>query len=234
MSRFRILGLGAHPDDLEFGCGGLMLIEASKESALDWVVLTRGESSSSGTPEERKAEAQAAADMAGADLHWLLVGEDAKLEPSTANVLILASKIRSLQPHVLLAPCHQPNQHPDHVAAAQLARKAARLARYGGVKELQGKPHAVDSVYYYVVSGAEPQNYETKIVFDISPVRDQWVEMMRCHQTQLRTRDYVEYQLAKAKTLGMEAGVSYAQALYGEDPLLAADVETVSRTARRF
>ena len=93
---------------------------------------------------------------------------------------------------------------------------------------------AASRVYYYVVSGAEPQNYETKIVFDISPVRDQWVEMMRCHQTQLRTRDYVEYQLAKAKTLGMEAGVSYAQALYGEDPLLAADVETVSRTARRF
>jgi LmbE family N-acetylglucosaminyl deacetylase len=59
---------------------------------------------------------------------------------------------------VILAPTDEPNQHPDHAKLGRMVRDAARVARYGGVKELRGlPPHAVGQVLFYAVSpGAEP------------------------------------------------------------------------------
>ena len=43
---------------------------------------------------------------------------------------------------------------------------------------------------------------------------------MECHQTQLRTRRYIELQTARARLLGLESGIEYAQALYAPDAFL--------------
>jgi len=54
-----------------------------------------------------------------------------------------------------LAPQPDENQHPDHSAAGKIIRDAARLARYGGLKELKDLPaHKITGLYYYFVTQA--------------------------------------------------------------------------------
>ena len=50
----RILAVGAHPDDVEFACGGVLLTEAARGSKLFLCVCSRGESGTNGTPDERE------------------------------------------------------------------------------------------------------------------------------------------------------------------------------------
>ena len=62
-----------------------------------------------------------------------------------------------------------------------------------------------------------PRRDQPTIRVDISAHFARWIELMECHQTQLRTRRYIELQTARARLLGIEAGVEHAQALYATD-----------------
>ena len=232
----RILAVGAHPDDIEFGCGGVLLAEAARGSELFLCVCSRGESGSNGTPDEREAETHNAAQLLGAKLEFLELGGDCHIASSPANAIAVAGQIRAARPHVLLAPVTSSDQHPDHAAVGRLCRDAGRLARYGGIPELRDSPpHAVDHHFSYAVTpGAEPSSHCGRIRFDISAQFARWVQLMECHETQLRTRRYVELQTARARLLGQEAGVEYAQALFPTDDLLVESLTEMPRSVRLF
>ena len=104
-----------------------------------FVVCSRGESATHGTPAERTAEAKKAAALLGATLEFIELDGDASLEVKAAHAIRLAAIIRRVRPGVVLAPSLVENQHPDHSRLGRLVRDAARLARYGGVKKLQGQ-----------------------------------------------------------------------------------------------
>jgi LmbE family N-acetylglucosaminyl deacetylase len=74
------------------------------------------------------------------------------------------------------------------------------------------------------------------VLIDISgaSVVASWTAAMRAHASQLGTRNYVELQLARARVLGLRAGVEYAQALYPNDPLVFESLSPLTRAARRF
>ena len=57
---------------------------------------------------------------------------------------------------------------------------------------------------------------------------------MECHQTQLRTRRYIELQTARARLLGLESGVEYAQALYASDDFLVQNFGELPASVRLF
>ncbi len=57
---------------------------------------------------------------------------------------------------------------------------------------------------------------------------------MECHQTQLRTRNYIELQTARARLLGLEAGVEYAQALFPGDDFLVESLGDLPPSVRLF
>ena len=133
-------------------------------------------------------------------------------------------------------PLRLPAQHPDHIVVSQLCRNAARLARYGGLAELRDlAPHAIKHHFEYAVTaGAEPGRHHPTIRVDISEQFARWVELMECHQTQLRTRRYLELQTARARLCGLEAGVEYAQALYATDDLLITSLAELPASVRLF
>jgi len=234
--QLRILAVGAHPDDIEFGCGGILLVEAERGTQISMCVCSRGESGSSGTPDEREAEATKAAESLGARLEFLDLGGDSHIEVSVANRLALARCIRATQPHVLLSPVTTPDQHPDHAAVGHLSRDAARLARYGGIAELgEVASHAViHSFGYAVTPGAEPPGKRGAIRVDITAQFARWIELMECHRTQLRTRRYIDLQTARARLLGLEAGVEYAQALFSTDDFLVKTLAEIPSAVRLF
>ncbi len=231
-----LLVFGAHPDDIEFGCGGIVARETQAGGAAHFVVCSRGESGTNGTPRQRTAEAKAAAAVLGASLEFLDLGGDAHFEVRVAHVLKLAAIIRRHRPRMVLAPTPVENQHPDHAVLGRMVRDAARLARYGGVKELRRWPrHAIGALHFYAVGG-EGEAAEKPVYVDVSApeVLAAWRRAMEAHATQARTRDYVAHQLARAAQHGARAGVAAALPLYPNDPVVVDSLAVLARTARRF
>lgn len=228
---------GAHPDDIEFGCGGIVARETHAGRRVHFVICSRGESGTNGTPAGRTAEAKKAAALLGATIESIKLDGDAHLEIRTTHTLKLAAIIRRTQPTLLLAPTLEQNQHPDHWRLGQLVRDAARLARYGGVAELRTLPvHAIHQLYFYAITpNAEPASIQP-VFIDISPseVMSTWTASMEVHASQLKTRNYVELQLARAKVNGSRCGSDAAMALYPNDPLVFDSLTLAGRGARRF
>ena len=232
-----LLAFGAHPDDLEFGCGGVLANEARHGRPVHLVVCSRGESASHGTPEIRAGEAAAAARLLGATLEFLELDGDAHLEIRAAHALTLAAVIRRVRPGLILAPSLGENQHPDHHRLGRLIRDAARLARYGGVAELRGQPaHAIQALFYYAITTeAEPADLSPLLVDVSDPaVLTAWTAAMAAHASQVTARNYVDLQVTRARLLGLRAGVSHAQALYPNDPPLLGSLAQLGASARRF
>jgi len=169
-SKLTLLAVGAHPDDIEFGCGGVLLAEAARGSEVRLCLCSRGEAGTNGSPNEREGEARKAAELLGAPIEFLDLGGDCHLELSAPNKLLLAREIRRVRPHVLLSPTGRADQHPDHSIVSQLCRNAARLARYGGLLELRDlPPHSIRHHFEYAITpGAEPPNDCFKLQVDIS------------------------------------------------------------------
>jgi len=232
-----LLAFGAHPDDIEFGCGGIIAGETLAGRSAHFVICSRGESATHGTPAVRTAEARNAAALLGATVEFVELDGDAQLEVKPAHALRLAAIIRRVRPGVVLAPSLVENQHPDHPRLGRLVRDAARLARYGGVSKLRARPaHSIGPLLLYAVTPeAEPAGVPPVLV-DISAPRvvAAWTAATRAHASQLLTRDYVEMQLARARVLGQRAGVGHAQALYPLDPLVVSSLAPLTLAARRF
>jgi len=232
-----LLAFGAHPDDIEFGCGGVIAKETRAGRAAHFVICSRGEASSHGKPAQRVAEAKRSASLLGATVEFTELDGDAHLEVSSAHTLELAGIVRRERPGIVLAPSLTENQHPDHPRLGQLVRDACRLARYGGVKELRKFPsHAIDQLFYYAVTPeAEPPGL-TPVLIDVSApdVLKAWTSAMAAHATQAAARNYVELQLTRARLRGLCAGCGHAIALFPNDPLLFDSLAAVGRGARRF
>jgi N-acetylglucosamine malate deacetylase 1 len=123
-----VLALGAHPDDVELGCGGTVARLAAAGLRVGILDLTAGELGTRGTVEQRHREAVQAAQTLGA--HWrdCLQLPDGGLQGTGQQQLdTVVRALREAAPRFLLAP-HPDDPHPDHSAASTLIRHAIFLA----------------------------------------------------------------------------------------------------------
>src|SRR5580704_17721429 len=88
-----LLVFGAHPDDIEFGCGAIVALETRAGRRVHLVVCSKGEAGTHGSPEQRVAEAQAAAKRLGASLEFVEFEGDAHLELRAAHAITLAQVV---------------------------------------------------------------------------------------------------------------------------------------------
>lgn len=232
-----LLAFGAHPDDIEFGCGGVIAKETRAGRKAHFVICSCGEAGSHGTPVQRVAESKKSAGLLGATIEFIKLDGDSHLEVRTVHAIKLAGVLRRVRPGIVLAPSLVENQHPDHAKLGQLVRDAARLARYGGLKELRGKPaHAIEQLFYYAVTPeAEPVGI-TPVLIDVSAqeILAAWTAAMEAHGSQVSQRSYVELQLTRARLRGLRAGIGHAIALFPNDPLVLDSLAQAGRSARRF
>lgn len=229
----KILAIGAHPDDIEFGCGGLMLKEAAKGTQIKYVICSLGEAGTNGTPQERKREAIAAAKFAGAEIEFLNMEGDCHITNSPENAIKIAKIIRQYKPNIVLTTSRTENQHPDHKAVSLMSHAAARHARYGGLKELKKYPiHKINALYYYP-SSAELEN-SPDIIIDISDFHSKWEQAMQLHTSQMKTRGYLNLVNSKAAYWGASVGVKYATGLWVNDPVRIDYLSDLSLSSRNY
>ena len=229
----KILAVGAHPDDVEFGCAPILIQEVRNSHEARILVTSKGEAASAGTPEERAQEARDAARIIGAAIQFVEMDGDCHIQHAPANAVALGREIRRFRPDIVLAPHPSENQHPDHSAVGKNVRDAARLARYGGLQDLEDlPPHPITSLYYYNITQllADPPH----LVVDVSAVRETWETVIQCHKTQMKTRNYPDLVLSRARNLGAAVGVDYAVGLWANDPIRVASLGDLTLSSRCF
>jgi LmbE family N-acetylglucosaminyl deacetylase len=129
----KILAVGAHPDDIEIGCGGTLARHAREGAHVTAVVVTRG--GASGDPVRREAEAQAAAKILGIAELVVLDYPDASVPTGVDLVRSLEEVVARVNPD--RAYIHYDQEiHQDHktVSLASIAalRNCPQILMYEG------------------------------------------------------------------------------------------------------
>ncbi len=223
-STLDILAFGAHPDDVEIGCGGTLIRAVDDGRQVGIVDLTRGEMGTRGTVETRAEERLAAAELLGISVREQLDFGDGNLAAGRDQELALIELIRRYRPNVLIAPWPD-DRHPDHTRTGRLVTDAwfyAGLVRI----ETELPPHRPDAVLYYI------QNYvqHPSLVVDVTAVWDRRVEAMRAYQSQFHNPDsdepmtfiakpsFLKLIEARARHFGALAGVEFGEAFVSKQP----------------
>jgi bacillithiol biosynthesis deacetylase BshB1 len=225
---YDLIAVGAHPDDVEVGTGGVLIALNKRGYKTAIVYLTRGEMGTGGTPEIREEEAREAARVIGSDLIERYDWGDCNLFDSYEKRIILAALIRKHRPRIILAPYphigHGKRQsHPDHVAAGQIVINAANYATLKKMP-IEGEPHRVERIFHYFL----PPGTSPDFVFDIGDHYDQWIMALRCHKSQFlnpeKSRDYIWSLETMARSFGMQANCRYGQGFSSVEPLKIIDL----------
>jgi bacillithiol biosynthesis deacetylase BshB1 len=184
----RVLAIGIHPDDVEIGCGGTLAVLARRGDEVTILDLTRGESSTNGTPEQRAREAEEAARILAAKARFNAELPDAGVRSDDpAQVRAVVAIIRTVRPHVVLLP-HADDPHPDHAAGGVLSRHAVFLADVNGYpSDEAGARQARWRVARALVYGGR-REVRADVVMDVTAVYDAKVAAIRAHASQLGAR----------------------------------------------
>ena len=134
-----ILAIAAHRDDVEQTCGGTLLKMRSQGMTTAILDLTRGESGTRGTAEERAAEAGEAAAILGLTWRDALDIPDGRVENTYENRLKIVAVLRRLRPRVVILPYGQ-GRHPDHYNTATLGYEACFFSGLAKLDLSEGAP----------------------------------------------------------------------------------------------
>ena len=132
-----ILAIAAHRDDVEQTCGGTLLKMAQHGHRTGILDLTQGEMGTRGTAEDRRREAEKAAEILRVSWRQALDIPDGRVENTWENRLKVARVIREQRPRVVILPYWQ-GRHPDHYTASVLGYEACFVAGLAKLDVNQG------------------------------------------------------------------------------------------------
>jgi LmbE family N-acetylglucosaminyl deacetylase len=201
--QMKIVCVGAHPDDPESGCGGVLARYASSGHAVTIVYLTRGERGISGKSLDeaakiRTAESEAACKIIGANA--VFFGQiDGATEVTRVHVNAMSQLLTAQKPDVIFA--HWPvDTHMDHQVASVLAIRA-----WMGLKDC--------SLYFFEVnSGSQTEGFLPNTYVDVSSVVEKKKAALFAHVSQDGQAIWREHHEIMTQWRGREVGLSAAEA----------------------
>lgn len=230
--QYDLISIGAHPDDVEVGTGGVLIDLAKRGYRCGLVILTQGEMGTGGTASVRTKEVKAAAAILGADILATFDWGDTKLEDKYEHRLEVARIIRQARPKIILTPYphvgHGRRQsHPDHVAAGIISINATNLAALKKAN-VEGEPHLVDRIFHYFL----PPGVTPNFVVDITTHFEQWIKALSAHESQFlnpdKSKDYIEHLTLMARAYGQQARCQYGQGFHAVEPIVVGDIMSLA------
>ena len=191
-----ILAIGAHPDDIEFGCGGTLIKYAGKGAFIDLLVVTDG--ARGGRARTRRDEQLRAAKVLGARrVHWGGY-HDTRL-PSVRNLIDCMERVLRLVRPDFIFVNNPDDTHQDHRQVARAAVSATRYAR---------------NVLFY--EGPTTVNFTPTVFIDIAEEIERKIRALRHHHSQvMKTRiegtAICEIAQASAHFRGVQGRVRWAE-----------------------
>jgi len=188
-----VLAVGAHPDDIELGCGGTLAAHRAAGDAVTMLVLTGGQNGP-GSVQVRAREQERAADRLGAVLVW--GGQvDCAMSADPAVITVIENVLKVVGADVVYT--HAPDDsHQDHRATAAATLSAAR--------------HRSAVLYY---AGPSTVRFEPTVFVDISEHLEAKLAALACHESQVDGSSMVdpEAAAATARHFGALARIRYAE-----------------------
>jgi bacillithiol biosynthesis deacetylase BshB1 len=217
-----ILAFGAHPDDVELGCGGTIAKEVALGKKVGIIDLTRGELGTRGTAEIRDTEAAAAAKILGVHVRENLRMKDGFFTNDEAHQLEVTKMIRKYQPKIVICNAVD-DRHIDHGKGSKLVSDACFLSGLIKIEtELDGviqKAWRPQMVYHYI----QWKNIEPDFAVDITGYNDLKVESILAYKSQfydpnsnepetpIATKNFLESLNYRTRDLGRLIGTEYAE-----------------------
>ena len=162
-----ILAFGAHPDDVELGCGGTIAKEISNGKKIGIIDLTRGELGTRGDVKTRDIESKNASKILGIDIRENLNFRDGFFVNDEKHQLKVIEIIRKYRPEIVLCNAIE-DRHIDHPKGASLVSDSCFLSGLIKIKTTHNKknqlPWRPKSVYHYI----QWRNLSPDFLVDIS------------------------------------------------------------------
>lgn len=237
-----VLAVGAHPDDVELGCGATLAKLARAGRRVGILHLTHGEAGTRGNAETRRREAEGAAQALGAQVLEFLDCGDGAFRTGAAEEDALIALLRKLRPELVFAPTPA-DRHPDHGRAHRLVLDAAY---YAGLRNraagLGGEPHRPAALFSY------PQHdpIEPAFIVDVSASWDAKMRALDAYESQIfqptasaptghtaspaappatkvASREFRLAVEGRARHYGQLIGVEFGEGFLARSPLAVAD-----------
>ena len=219
-----ILAIGAHPDDVELGCGATLAMEVASGKNVGIIDLTRGELGTRGTAETRDIESAEAATILGVSVRENMEFADGFFINDKQHQLELIKMIRKYKPEIVICNAIQ-DRHIDHGKASSLVSDACFLS---GLLKVDTKDSNTDvwqdpwrpkQVYHYI----QWKNITPDVVVDVSKYMDTKMKAVMAYKTQfydekskepetpISSKNFTDSIVYRARDLGRLAGVEYAE-----------------------
>jgi LmbE family N-acetylglucosaminyl deacetylase len=213
----RALAIAAHPDDVEFGCGGTLAKWAAQGCEILHVVCTdgaRGSWDPGQDPAElvalRQEEQRTASRALGGRGEVVFLGwPDGELESGLRQRFQIADAIRRFRPDVVLGhdPWRRYRLHPDHRNAGFLCTDGVVAARDPlFFPELRAAHHRPATILLWEAD--EPNHVE-----DVAGSVDAKLAALLAHRSQLRSTMHIEGDPDSPEAAGARA--AFAERLHG-------------------
>jgi len=184
-----VLAFGAHPDDVELGCGATLAKLISNGKSVGIIDLTKGELGTNGTVEIRMKEASNAASILGVKFRKNLNLKDAFFENNHINQIKVIELLRLHQPDVVICNAVD-DRHIDHPRAAKLVSDSCFLS---GLKKIETsvEPKTFQSVwrpklvYHYI----QWIDIKPDVIVDVSGFLDKKMEAVKAFSSQFYSPD---------------------------------------------
>jgi len=199
MQKATILAIGAHPDDIEFGCGGTLIKYAERGHRLFLSIMTAG---GLGAETTTRVEEQLAskAILGAEDIFWGGYG-DTHLVVDVELIAKIEKVIKKVKPDFIF--CNFPEDtHQDHRHLSQAIMSATRYIR---------------NVLFF--EGPTTQHFEPHVFVDISDTLDKKIRALQAHRSQVMKTNIedlsiVEVARSSANFRGIQGRVKYAEAFH--------------------
>jgi bacillithiol biosynthesis deacetylase BshB1 len=217
-----ILAFGAHPDDVELGCGATIAKEISLGKKVGIVDLTRGELGTRGSAEIRDTEAKKAAEILKVSVRENLGFSDGFFINDKEHQLKIIEMLRKYQPEIVLCNAVD-DRHIDHGKGSKLVSDACFLSGLRKVEtNLNGSSQAAwrpKLVYHYI----QWKNITPDFVVDVSGFMDTKLEAVKAYSSQfydpnskepvspITSENFIDSIKYRAQDLGRLVGTDFAE-----------------------
>ena len=217
-----ILAIGAHPDDVELGCGATIAKEISLGKKVGIIDLTRGELGTRGSAEIRDQEAADSAKILGVVVRESLKFSDGFFVNDKKHQLEVIKMIRKYQPEIVLCNAIQ-DRHIDHGKGSKLVSDACFLSGlrkvetdYEGKSQKEWRPKRV---YHYI----QWENLKPEFVVDVTGFIDVKMDAVKAFSSQfydskskepvspITSKNFIDSIKYRAQDLGRLIGTEYGE-----------------------
>ncbi|BAO54061.1 bacillithiol biosynthesis deacetylase BshB1 [Nonlabens marinus] len=222
-----ILAIGAHPDDIELSCAGVLAKEHAAGKKIGILDLTRGELGTRGTPEIRDLEASDAGKILGAQVRENLGFADGFFLNDREHQLKIIEVIRKYRPEIVFCNAVK-DRHPDHGRGSSVASISCFLSGLRKIEtSFKGEPQEAwrpKHVYHYI----QWQDMDPDIVVDISGFIDKKIDSVKAYNSQffdpnnkepstpISSNNFFESIRYRAANLGRLIGTDHAEGFMTE------------------